>query len=147
MKATAFGAFVLLASLSGFGQDKNKLDHAGCKVYFTVFWADAHIPGGYAPGMHKEQKKWYEKTLVKKYPTVCMSAEKATYAMSTRPRRRVGMKTKLYNPRPTTYTCSFFRSIAPGRLLSLPMTSRSMPRTRRVGGLTGRRTEKLLRTL
>jgi hypothetical protein len=73
-------AFVLLASLSGFGQDKNKLD-TGCKVFFTVYWADAHIPGGYAPGMHKEQKNWYEKKLAKKYPTVCMNAEKANYAI------------------------------------------------------------------
>lgn len=81
MKTAAWVAFILLASLSGFAQDKNTLDHPGCKVYFTVYWADAHIPGGYAPGMHKEQKKWYEKTLVKKYPSVCLSAEKANYAV------------------------------------------------------------------
>lgn len=75
-----FGSFPCMAQKQK-DAEKNPLDHPGCKVYFTVYWADAHIPGGYAPGMHKEQKNWYEKALVKKYPTVCMSAEKATYAI------------------------------------------------------------------
>jgi hypothetical protein len=52
-----------------------------CKVYFAVYWADEHIPGGYAPGMHHEQKKWYEKKLAKKYPSVCLSEKNATYAV------------------------------------------------------------------
>jgi hypothetical protein len=81
MKSAACVVFVLLAFVRGTAQGNSTPDHLGCRVYFAVYWADAHIPGGYAPGMHKEQKKWYEQTLVKKYPRVCMSEEEATFAI------------------------------------------------------------------
>lgn len=81
MKTTTWLAFALLALVPVFAQGNRTPDHPGCKVYFTVYWADAHIPGGYALGMHKEQEKWWEKTLVKKYPNVCLNAEQASYVI------------------------------------------------------------------
>jgi len=67
---------LLCIALPCLGQEK-----PSCKVYFAVYWADSQVPGGYAPGMHKEQKNWYEKKLRKKFPDVCLDPEKATYAV------------------------------------------------------------------
>jgi hypothetical protein len=74
-------ALVLLTSVPAFGQEKNPLDHPGCKSYFMTFWADSHIPGGVLAHWEKSQEKWYLGKGVKKFPSVCMDAKKATYLL------------------------------------------------------------------
>jgi hypothetical protein len=61
--------------------EKNPLDHPGCKSYFMIFWEDSHIPGGVLAHWEKSQEKWYLRKGVKKYPSVCMDAKKATYLL------------------------------------------------------------------
>jgi len=78
-KRIALVAFILLASASGLAQEKNPLDHPGCKLYFSIIWADPKIPLGYMAHMTKPQMDWYEKKGVKKYPTVCFDVKKATH--------------------------------------------------------------------
>lgn len=53
----------------------------GCKIYFDIYWADPHIPGGLSPGMHKEQASWYKKTGKKKFPSICLDQQKATHVV------------------------------------------------------------------
>ena len=81
MKVSAGLALVLLTSLPAHSQEKNPLDHPGCKSYFMIFWADSHIPGGVLAHWEKSQEKWYMGKGVKKYPAVCMDAKKATYLL------------------------------------------------------------------
>jgi hypothetical protein len=81
MRIVPWFLLILPALVPGLAQENSTAANVGCKVYFSVYWADEHIPGGFAPGMHKEQRNWYETKLAKKYPTVCMSPEKATYAV------------------------------------------------------------------
>jgi hypothetical protein len=52
-----------------------------CKVYFTVIYSDSHLPGGGMATMSPNQKKWWEKKGMKKYPGVCYDPSKATYSV------------------------------------------------------------------
>lgn len=49
-----------------------------CKVRFAVYQLNPHVPGGIAPGMSKEQGKWYEKNKTR-YTDVCVDSEKPDY--------------------------------------------------------------------
>jgi hypothetical protein len=58
--------------------DSKQAKQATCKTRFAVFQLNPHIPGGIAPGMSKEQGRWYEKNK-DKYPAVCVDSEKPDY--------------------------------------------------------------------
>ncbi len=58
--------------------DSQQAKKAKCKVRFAVYQSNPHIPGGIAPGMSKEQGKWYEKNK-NKYPAVCVDDERPDY--------------------------------------------------------------------
>ena len=51
---------------------------SSCKVSFAVYQSNPHIPGGIAPGMSKEQRKWYEQNK-KKFSAVCLDSDKPDY--------------------------------------------------------------------
>jgi hypothetical protein len=65
-------------SISACAQNKNQPDQTKCKVRFAVYQLNPHIPGGIAPGMSKEQGKWYEKNK-QKCATVCPDGERPDY--------------------------------------------------------------------
>jgi hypothetical protein len=68
--------FLVVGSLNG--QNPNDSQQAKCKIRFAVFQSNPHIPGGIAPGMSKEQGKWYERNK-NKYPAVCAEGENPDY--------------------------------------------------------------------
>lgn len=72
--------FVMTAgmSISINAQVKNHPDQTTCKVRFAIYQLNRHIPGGIAPGMSKEQGRWYEKNK-KKYAAACVDGERADY--------------------------------------------------------------------
>jgi hypothetical protein len=81
MRPLTILAIALSLFVSANGQNPNESQHAKqtqCKTRFAVFQSNPHIPGGIAPGMSKEQGKWYEKNK-NKYPSVCADGEKPEY--------------------------------------------------------------------
>lgn len=50
-----------------------------CKIHFTVFQSDPHLPGGSIATMSKQQEEWWAKKGSKKYPAACYDPNKATY--------------------------------------------------------------------
>jgi hypothetical protein len=81
MRPLTILAIALSLFVSANGQNPNESQHAKqtqCKTRFAVFQSNPHIPGGIAPGMSKEQGKWYEKHK-NKYPSVCVDGEKPEY--------------------------------------------------------------------
>lgn len=71
-------AVALSMSIFVYAQNKNQPNDARCNVRFAVYQLNPHIPGGIAPGMSKEQEKYYEKNK-KKYASVCLDRERPDY--------------------------------------------------------------------
>ncbi len=71
-------AIVLSLLISAIAQNPHNSQQQKCKVRFAVYQSNPHIPGGIAPGMSKEQGKWYEKNK-NKYSTVCADGERPDY--------------------------------------------------------------------
>ncbi len=69
----ALGVFI-----SANAQHKTESEQTRCKIRFAVYQLNPHIPGGIAPGMSKEQGRWYENNK-KRYPTVCVDGERPDY--------------------------------------------------------------------
>jgi hypothetical protein len=70
------GSLLAAASIPCWGQQSST-----CKVYFRVVLSDPSVPGGSKDKLSDVQEKWLQDKAPKKYPTVCFSAEKATYAI------------------------------------------------------------------
>src|SRR5207245_301019 len=106
-KMAVLAALLLIFPAVSLGQGAPKPEpihgETGCKIYFGVYWADSHIPGGLAPGMQKEQVSWYNKTGKKKYPSVCLDSAKATYVIVWSSSMKPGKITLPVQNESTTY--------------------------------------------
>lgn len=62
------------------GQNKAVSEPGKCGVRFAMYQLNPHVPGGIAPGMSKEQGRWYEKNK-NKYPSICEDGEHPDYLL------------------------------------------------------------------
>jgi hypothetical protein len=81
MKPVAVFLIAAGVSISAYAQATSESEHsitAACKIRFAIYQSNPHIPGGIAPGMSKEQRKWYEQNR-QKFPAVCLDGDKPDY--------------------------------------------------------------------
>ncbi len=80
MRALVLLGIAASMPISAYAQGKNQPDQTKCKIRFAPYQLNPHIPGGVAPGMSKEQGRWYEKNK-KKYATTCLDGVKPDYVV------------------------------------------------------------------
>lgn len=80
MRPFAILGLVLIVLAGASGQDTPVTELSKYQVRFAMYQLNPHIPGGIAPGMSKEQGRWYEKNK-SKYPSICEDGEWPTYLL------------------------------------------------------------------
>jgi hypothetical protein len=81
----AFGFVAALAwSVISVQAQQAQTGQMDCKIYFVMYQFDSELGLVPIPNvLTTDQHKWFEKNAAKKYPGLCMDAEKATYVMVT----------------------------------------------------------------